>query len=56
MAVMLSRLGGRGYCIAEDSVPDGTKPEKVDPGPDFDFDSAKEKRMYIVCSYWLIRL
>jgi hypothetical protein len=44
MAAMLSRLGGRGYCVAENSVPYGTKPEKVDPdpgpGPDFDFDKS----------------
>jgi hypothetical protein len=37
MAAMLSRLGGRVYCVAENSVPYGTKPEKVDPDPDFDF-------------------
>ena len=42
MAAMLSRLGGRGYCVAENSVSYGTKPEKVDPGPgpDFDFDNS----------------
>ncbi len=46
MAAMLSRLGGRGYCVAENSVPYGTKPEKVDtdPGPDFDFEKEKPQR------------
>jgi four helix bundle protein len=43
MAAMLSRLGGRGYCVAENFVPYGTKPEKVDPGPGPDFDFEKEK-------------
>ena len=43
MAAMLSRLGGRGYCVAENSVPYGTKPEKVDPDPGPDFDFEKEK-------------
>jgi hypothetical protein len=43
MAAMLSRLGGRGYCVAENSVPYGTKPEKVDPDPGLDFDFEKEK-------------
>ncbi len=43
MAAMLSRLGGQGYCVAENSVPYGTKPEKVDPDPGPDFDFEKEK-------------
>jgi hypothetical protein len=43
MAAMLSRLGGRGYCVAENSVPYGTKPEKVDPDPGPDSDFEKEK-------------
>jgi hypothetical protein len=43
MAAMLSRLGGRGYCVAEKSVPYGTKPENVDPDPGPDFDFEKEK-------------
>jgi hypothetical protein len=43
MAAMLSRLGGQGCCVAENSVPYGTKPEKVDPDPGPDFDFEKEK-------------
>jgi hypothetical protein len=46
MAAMLSRLGGRGYCVAENSVPYGTKPEQgdPDPGPDFDFEKEKPQQ------------
>ncbi len=48
MAAMLSRLGGRGYCVAENFVPYGTKPEKVAPdpglGPDFDFEKEKPQQ------------
>jgi hypothetical protein len=48
MAAMLSRQGGRGYCVSENLVPYGTKPEKVDPdpdpGPDFDFEKEKPQR------------
>jgi len=34
MAAMLSRLGGRGYQVREDSVADGAEEAKVDPDPD----------------------
>jgi four helix bundle protein len=46
MDAMLSSLGGRGYCVAEKSVPYGTKPEKddPDPGPDFDFEKEKPQQ------------
>ena len=43
MAAMLSRLGGRGYCVAEDAVAYGTEPVKVDPDFDPDFDPEDEK-------------
>jgi uncharacterized protein (UPF0335 family) len=36
MAAMLSRLGGRGYCVKEDFAVYGLK--EVDPDADFDFD------------------
>jgi hypothetical protein len=56
MAAMLSRLGGRGYCVAENSVPYGTKPEKVDPdpGPDFDFDWLPQPRDALAAGCWKV--
>ncbi len=36
MAAMLSRLGGRGYCVKEDSAP--YRREVIDFDPDSDFD------------------
>jgi hypothetical protein len=39
MAIMLSRLGGRGYFVREDSAVYGCK--KVDFDSDFDFDFEK---------------
>jgi len=41
MAAMLSRLGGRGYSVAEDSATNRTEPVAV--GPDFDFDFEADK-------------
>lgn len=43
MAAMLSRLGGRGYCVAEDVVACGNKPVKDDPDFDSDFDPEEKK-------------
>jgi len=36
MAAMLSRLGGRGYCVKEDSVAYGCHESDFDPDSDFD--------------------
>lgn len=44
MAAMLSRLGGRGYCVAEDSVSYRNKPGEIDPGPDFDFEKERPQQ------------
>ncbi|MFO7785555.1 MAG: four helix bundle protein [Thermodesulfobacteriota bacterium] len=41
MAAMLSRLGGRGYCVKEGSAAYGF--EEVDPDPDSDFDPEETK-------------
>ncbi len=41
MAAMLSRLGGRGYCVKEDSAVYGF--EEIDFDPDSDFDSEETK-------------
>ena len=37
MAAMLSRLGGRGYCVKEDPV--SYRHKEIDPDPDLDLDS-----------------
>lgn len=41
MAAMLSRLGGRGYCVKEDSAAYGF--EEIDFDPDSDFDPEEPK-------------
>ncbi len=46
MAAMLSRLGGRGYCVAEDAVDYETKQDKVDPDFDSDFDPENKKHQH----------
>ena len=38
---MLSRLGGRGYCVKEDTEPYGKA--EFDPDPDSDFDPDETK-------------
>ena len=38
IAAMLSRLGGRGYCVKEDSKFFGPEQRDTDPDSDFDFD------------------
>jgi four helix bundle protein len=43
IAAMLSRLGGRGYCIKEDSVPYKSGRSDFDSDPDFDFDETKSQ-------------
>jgi len=42
MAAMLSRLGGRGYCVTENSATYGAEPVSVDPDPASDFDPEEE--------------
>ena len=42
MAAMLSRLGGRGYSVAESSAAYRSEPVAVDPDFDFDFDPEDE--------------
>ncbi len=44
MAAMLSRLGGRGYCVKEDSVAYGYGEIDFDPDSDFDPDKSKSKK------------
>ena len=39
MAALLSRLGGRGYCVKEDVADYGL--ERIDPDSDFDFEEKK---------------
>ena len=41
IAAMLSRLGGRGYCVKEDSVVYGFEEIDFDPDPDFDLEETK---------------
>ena len=41
MAAMLSRLGGRGYCVRENTVPYGSA--VFDPDSDFDSDEIKSQ-------------
>jgi len=43
MAAMLSRLGGRGYCVAETAAPYGTKQGQFDTDFDSDFDTERKK-------------
>lgn len=43
MAAMLSRLGGRGYSVAESSAAYRSETVAVDPDSDFDFDPEDEK-------------
>ena len=43
MAAMLSRLGGRGYCVKEDSVAYKDGEIDFDPDSDSDFDPDKNK-------------
>jgi four helix bundle protein len=43
MAVMLSRLGGRGYCVREDSAPYASGGCELGAGSDFEFDFDFEK-------------
>ena len=45
IAAMLSRLGGRGYCIQESPEPYGNS--ALDPDPDSDFDPDEIKPQYI---------
>jgi hypothetical protein len=42
MAAMLSRLGGRGYCVREDSETYEYPEIDSDPDPDSDFDSTEK--------------
>jgi hypothetical protein len=44
MAVMLSRLGGRGYCVKEDSGPYERSEFDFDPDSDFDPDDRKSQQ------------
>lgn len=43
MAAMLSRLGGRGYCVKEDSAIYGFEENDFDPDSDFDTEETKSK-------------
>lgn len=44
MAAMLSRLGGRGYCVREVSAPYECEKHDFDPDSDFDFDEIKPNK------------
>ncbi len=43
MAAMLSRLGGRGYCVKEDSAAYGCSEFDFDPDSDFDPEEIKSQ-------------
>jgi four helix bundle protein len=43
MAAMLSRLGGRGYCVKENSAVYGVEQIDFDPDSDFDPEESKSK-------------
>jgi four helix bundle protein len=45
IAAMLSRLGGRGYCVKEESRSYGSEPFDPDPDSDFDFDEDKPQQI-----------
>jgi len=45
IAAMLSRLGGRGYCVQENPEPYGQAEFDPDPDSDFDFDEIKAQQM-----------
>jgi len=44
MAAMLSRLGGRGYCVKEDSAAYGCSEFDGDPDSDFDFEEINSQQ------------
>ena len=43
IAAMLSRLGGRGYCVKEDAAVYGVEEVEIDTEPDTDFDPDTEE-------------
>ena len=43
---MLSRLGGRGYCVKEDPVTYGAGKNDFDPDSDFDPDKGKSQQAH----------
>ena len=49
MAAMLSRLGGRGYCVKEEYAVYG--PEGIDFDPDSDFDLDEEEAQQATQAY-----